>query len=108
MNHESRVCKEHKEFSKDCAVCQLEAARKKMAFTFWYISKCAEGPYLGGPMMYGQHGSPETILLVPQIVTNEEGMKLRLDHILEVASTMMEQYGTVGLNRFADFWDKNS
>lgn len=103
MSHErNRVCKEHKEFSKDCSICQLEATRNQMALTFWYISKCAEGPYLSGPRMYVSEPPP------PKIATNEEAMKLRLDHIVEVASDMMEQYGTVGLKRFADFWDKNS
>lgn len=87
----NRVCKEHKEFSRDCAVCKLEAAQNEMVLTFWYITKCSEGPYLGGPMMCGSQGSPETI--PPQIATNEEAMKVRLDHIMEVATTMLERFG---------------
>jgi hypothetical protein len=52
MSHELiRVCKEHKDFSKDCAVCKLEAARNELVRTFWYVSKCCEPPYLGGSTM---------------------------------------------------------
>jgi hypothetical protein len=38
----------------------------------------------------------------PQIATNEQAMKVWLDHILEVASTMVDQYGGSG---FKTLWD---
>ena len=98
MNEPSRICKEHKDFSKDCAVCKLERGRNEMALTFWYVSKCCEGPCLEGPMADGP--------LPPQIATNDDAMKLRLDHILEIASTMVDRYSTAGLKRFVDMWDK--
>jgi hypothetical protein len=69
-----------------------------MVLTFWYVAMCSKGPYLGGPMADGP--------LPPQITTNEEAMKVRLDHIMEVASTMTERYSTAGLKRFTDLWDK--
>jgi hypothetical protein len=48
MSHEpNRVCNEHKDFSKDCAVCKLEAARNDLARTFWYVKKFCEGPQPG-------------------------------------------------------------
>src|SRR6266403_107861 len=82
----NRVCKEHwGSFSKDCTVCKLEAARNEMVLTFRYVSKCCEGPYLGGRMANGP--------LPPQIATNKDAMKVRLDHILEVADTMVDRYG---------------
>jgi len=85
MDHELvRVCKEHKGFSKDCAVCKLEAAKDELVLTFWYVTKCCEGPYLGRPMMDGP--------FPPEINTEEKAMKVMLDHILEVSNTMVERY----------------
>jgi len=46
--------------------------------------------------MYGSEAPPS------QIATNEEAMKIRLDHILEVASTMVGQYGPSG---YKTLWD---
>jgi hypothetical protein len=84
MNEQIRVCNEHQNFSKDCAVCKLEAARNEMVKTFWYVTKCCEQPYLGRPMMDGP--------FPPEINTEEKAMKMMMDHILEVASTMVDRY----------------
>jgi hypothetical protein len=90
MRHKpNRVCKEHRDFfSKDCAVCQLEAARNDLARTFWYVKKFCEGPQPGGSTMHVHLETPP-----PEITTNEERMKVRLEHILEVATTMVGRYG---------------
>jgi len=34
-------------------------------------------------------------------------MKVMLDHIFEVATTMKERYGIAESKRFVDFWNKN-
>lgn len=93
-----RVCKEHQVFSKGCTVCQLLHDRQNLVNTFWCVSKCCEGPYLGRPVAT-QLQPLKTIL-----TTNEEAkaMKARLDHILEVASTMVDQYEVSG---FKTLWD---
>jgi hypothetical protein len=76
-----RVCKDHRDsFSTDCAICKLERARNEMVTTFWYLTKCCDGQIM-------EDGAP-----LPQF-TNEEAMKVRLDHILMVASTMVDRYG---------------
>lgn len=96
MSEPIKVCKDHQVFSEGCAVCQLLRDRQALVSSFWYVSLCCEGPFLGGPMMYGSEPPP------PKIATNEEGMKIRLDHILEVASTMVDNYGGSGFKRL---WD---
>jgi hypothetical protein len=91
MRHKpNRVCKEHRDsFSRDCAVCKLEGARNELVFTFWYVAMCCEGPFSGRPVAT-QLQPLKTIL-----GTKEEAMimKERLDHILEVADTMVDRYG---------------
>jgi hypothetical protein len=77
---------------------ELEAARNEMVKTFWYVTKCCEGPYLGRPMMDGPFPS--------EINTKDKAMKMMLDHILEVASTMVDRYSTDGFKRFVDMWDQ--
>lgn len=97
---DERVCKEHSDsFSKDCPVCKLEAARNELAQTFWYVAMlCSKGPYLGRPMMDGP--------LPPHINTEEKAMKVMLDHILEVASTMVDRYAKPTENpMFSETWE---
>src|SRR6266850_1017436 len=87
-----RVCKEHRDsFSKDCAVCRLEVARNELVRTFWYVSKRCEGPYSGRPVAT-QLQPLKTIL-----TTSEEAkvMKQVLDHVVEVADTMVDRYGNL-------------
>jgi hypothetical protein len=42
----------------------------------------------------------------PEINTEEKAMKAMLNHILEVASTMVERYSTDGFESFVDMWDE--
>jgi hypothetical protein len=77
---------------------ELEAARSEMVKTFWYLTKCCEGPYSGRPMMDGP--------FPPEINTEEKAMKVMLDHILEVANAMVDRYSTPEWKRFMDLWDQ--
>jgi len=77
---------------------ELDAAREEMVQTFWYVSKCCEQPYLGRPMMDGP--------FPPEINTEEKAMKMMLDHIMEVATTMTERYSTPEWKRFMDLWNQ--
>jgi len=79
---------------------ELEAARNDMRLTFWYVTKCCEHPYLGRPMADGP--------FPPEINTEEKAMKMMLDHIKEVASTMTERYSTPEFKRFMDLWNATS
>jgi len=76
----------------------LEAARNDMVKTFWYVTECCKGPYLGRPMMDGP--------FPPEINTEEQAMKAMLDHIKEVAFTMTERYSPAEWKRFTDLLDK--
>jgi hypothetical protein len=67
----------------------LEAARNELVRTFWYVGACCEHPYSGRPVAT-QLQPLKTIL-----TTNEEAnvMKQVLDHVVEVADTMVDRYG---------------
>jgi hypothetical protein len=96
MQHKpNRVCKEHRySFSKDCAVCKLERARNELVFTFWYVGMCSEGPFTWDrPEMMTAMRPLNAPPPPPKPETNEEVMKQMLDHILEVADTMVDRYG---------------
>jgi hypothetical protein len=42
----NRVCKEHRDsFSKDCAVCKLEADRDELVRMFWFLTRACENSY---------------------------------------------------------------
>jgi hypothetical protein len=102
MSHE-RVCKEHTDsFSKDCPICKLEAARNELVQTFWYVAACCAGPHLGRPVAT-QLEPLKTIL-----ATNEAAMAMKetLDHLLEVASTMVDRYAKPTENpMFPGIWE---
>jgi len=90
----NRVCKEHRRsFSKDCAVCKLEAARNEMVGTFWYVSKCCEGPY--SRIIFETYEEGVKRRQGPPLpeITQEEAMKQTLDLVVEIADTMVDRYG---------------
>jgi hypothetical protein len=89
MNEQIGVCEKHKvDAGQECTICKLQAARNDLRATFWYLKKFCEGPKAGGSMMHGSETPPPKIIL-----TNEEAMKAKLDHILEVATTMVGRHG---------------
>jgi hypothetical protein len=90
----NRVCKEHQDsFSRDCAVCKLEFARNEMVGTFLYVTMCCKPPYFGGSVAVLRQPPGTPPPPPPEIVTNEQGMKQTLDHILMVADTIVDRYG---------------
>jgi hypothetical protein len=63
------ACKEHQVFTQDCAVCEVGSARDELVRTFWYITKFLENP------------------------KNPATAQQKVDHILEIATTMVGRYG---------------
>jgi hypothetical protein len=67
--NQPRVCRQHVDsFSKDYTVCRLEAARNELLRTFWYVDGYLKNLH------------------------NKDTKEKRLDHITEIAATMVERY----------------